>query len=104
MTATTARLTAGMLVVLAACAGSSSAPSPSTSGFHHRSPSTIATALANGQALPAGCPTGAALRLHGGLRRGWNAWALDAERDATCLFPRRPRDRSRGTRGEIERS
>ena len=88
--ASTARLTAGMLVLLAACTGSSShRASPSTPGSHHRSPSTISTTLADGTALPAGCPTGADVRAHTvAFVAGGNAWALDPESDdATCLFP-----------------
>jgi hypothetical protein len=47
------------------------------------------TTLANGQALPAGCPIGADVRAHTvAFVAGGNAWALDPESgDATCLFP-----------------
>src|SRR6476661_2077017 len=86
---TIARLMSCALVVLAACTASSKAPAPSTSGSHQPSPSTIATTLANGQALPAGCPTGADVRAHTvTFVAGGNAWALDPQSgDATCLFP-----------------
>ncbi len=86
----TARLIAGALVALAACTGSPSrAPSPSNTGSTPSSPSTIVTTLANGEALPAGCPTGADVRAHTvAFVAGGNAWALDPESgDATCLFP-----------------
>ncbi len=86
---TIARLISCALVVLAACTESSRAPAPSMSGSHQPSPSTIATTLANGQALPAGCPTGADVRAHTvTFVAGGNAWALDPQSgDATCLFP-----------------
>jgi hypothetical protein len=87
--AATAWLMACSLLLLAACTGSSTTPLPSISGSHHRSPSTIATKLADGTALPAGCPTGADVRAHTvAFVAGGNAWALDPDSgDATCLFP-----------------
>jgi hypothetical protein len=90
MRAATARLVAGALVTLAACTGSSSeSPSPSTTASSPSSPSTIVTTLANGEALPAGCPTGVGARAHTvAFVAGGNAWALDPDSgDATCLFP-----------------
>jgi hypothetical protein len=90
MRATTAWLIVGALVSLAACTGSSSQPpSPSRTGSTSSSPSTIITTLANGEALPAGCPTGADVHAHTvAFVAGGNAWALDPDSgDATCLFP-----------------
>jgi hypothetical protein len=86
--ATTARLIAAALVSLAACTGSSSpAPSSSTAGSSDASSET--TTLANGERLPAGCPTGADVRAHTvAFVASGKAWALDPESgDATCLFP-----------------
>jgi hypothetical protein len=87
---TTAGLIAGALVALAACTGSSSrVPSPSATGSGPASPETAVTRLANGEALPAGCPTGADIQAHTvAFVAGGNAWVLDPESgDATCLFP-----------------
>ena len=85
--ATTARLIAGVLVALAACTGSSSKNPPSS----HRASggSSATTTLANGEPLPAGCPSGADVHAHTvAFVAGGNAWALDPDSgDATCLFP-----------------
>jgi hypothetical protein len=88
--AATARLIAGALVALAACTGSSSnAPPHAGTGSGTSSPSTIITTLANGDALPSGCPSSADVRAHTvAFVAGGNAWALDPRTDdATCLFP-----------------
>jgi hypothetical protein len=88
--ATTARLIAGALVALIACTGSPSpTPSHPGDGSGSSSASTVVTTLANGDALPTGCPTGADVRAHTvAFVAGGNAWALDpASGDATCLFP-----------------
>ena len=86
-----ARLTAGTLVVLAACTGSPSSTSPpgSTSGAASPPPSTSGIArLADGQPLPTGCPTGTAARDETvAFVADGNAWVLDpASGDVSCLF------------------
>jgi hypothetical protein len=90
--ATTALLIAGILVVLAACTGTSpQTPSSSASGSRTGSPSPsgVATTFANGQPLPAGCPAGTNARAQTvAFVAAGNAWALNPETgDATCLFP-----------------
>ena len=86
-----ARLTAGTLVVLAACTGSPSSTSPPgrTSGAASPPPSTSGIArLADGQPLPTGCPTGTAARDETvAFVADGNAWVLDpASGDVSCLF------------------
>jgi outer membrane protein assembly factor BamB len=84
---------AGTLVALAACTGTTQAPSPSASvpgsPSGSPSPSGPTTTFANGQPLPTGCPAGANARAQTvAFVAGGNAWALDPETgDATCLFP-----------------
>jgi hypothetical protein len=88
MRVSTAWLIAAVLVALTACTGSSSKnPSPSAGGSGTSS-STVTT-LANGDPLPAGCPSGADVHAHTvAFVAGGNAWALDPDSgDATCLFP-----------------
>jgi len=92
--AKTALLLAGTLVVLAACTGASTeAPTPSTnpsaSGSISPSPSATAaiTTLANGEPLPAGCPTGEAGAHTVAFVAEGNGWVLDpVSGDATCVF------------------
>ena len=89
MPATTARLTAGMLVVLAACTGSSSAsfavdpripPSVSLDDLHDARERHGAARGLSDRSRRSGP--------HGGLRRGWKrVGARPASDDATCLFP-----------------
>ena len=89
MRAATSRLTAGLLVMLAACTGGST-EGPSTSGSGtDSSPSGIITRFANGQPLPAGCPAGDSARAQTvAFVAGGNAWVLDPDSsDASCLFP-----------------
>jgi hypothetical protein len=83
------RLIAGTLVALAACTGSSSQRSSPTDGSVPSSPANASTTLANGEALPAGCPSGSDVQAHTvAFVAGGNAWALDpGSGDATCLFP-----------------
>jgi outer membrane protein assembly factor BamB len=85
-----ARLTAGTLVALVACTGtpSSTSPSDGTSGST-TGPTSGTTRLANGQPLPADCPTGTAARDETvAFVADGNAWLLDpANGDISCLFP-----------------
>ena len=94
MRAATALLVTCTLTGLAACTGASTqGTSPSAgvfgSGSGSPSPAGIITTLANGQRLPAGCPTGGNDRAHTvAFVAGGNAWALDPESgEAICLFP-----------------
>jgi hypothetical protein len=89
MRATTSRLTAGMLVALAACTGSSSqGPADTGPGTPSTAPATV-TRFANGQTLPAGCPAGGKGHAQTvAFVADGNAWLLDPESgDASCLFP-----------------
>jgi hypothetical protein len=89
MRATISRLTAGIFVALAACTGASSqGPGESGPGRTTTAPAAV-TRFANGQTLPAGCPTGANARAQTvAFVADGNAWILDPESsDASCLFP-----------------
>jgi len=83
-----ARLTAGTLVVLAACTGAPSSGSPSAGSPGSTSTPGIAR-LADGRPLPPGCPTGTVARdATVAFVAGGNAWVLDpAADDVSCLFP-----------------
>src|SRR6266498_2537364 len=89
MRAATSRLTAGMLVMLAACTGASTEGPPTSGSGTGSSPSDIITRFANGQPLPAGCPAGDNARAKTvAFVAGGNAWVLDPESgNASCLFP-----------------
>jgi hypothetical protein len=89
MRAATSRLTAGLLVVLAACTGGSTEGPPTSGSGTGSSPSGIITRFANGQPLPAGCPAGDSARAQTvAFVAGGNAWVLDPDSsDASCLFP-----------------
>lgn len=89
MRAATSRLTAGMLVMLAACTGASTEGPPTSGSETGSSPPAIITRFANGQPLPAGCPAGDNARAQTvAFVAGGNAWVLDPESsDASCLFP-----------------
>jgi hypothetical protein len=86
--ATTAMLLAGALVALAACTGTSGAPTPSGPGSGS-TPPPIVTTLANGEPLPAGCPVGDNARAQTvAFVAGGNAWTLDpTSGDVSCVFP-----------------
>jgi hypothetical protein len=86
--AAAARLIAGTLVTLAACTGGSPEGPPPGSEATSASPRII-TRLANGEPLPAGCPSGPEARAQTvAFVAGGNAWALEPDSgDATCLFP-----------------
>ena len=89
MRETISRLTAGMLVALAACTGASSqGPAGSGPGTTTTVPATV-TRFANGHTLPIGCPADANARAQTvAFVADWNAWVLDPESsDASCLFP-----------------
>jgi len=89
MRAATSRLTAGLLVMLAACTGGSTEGPPTSGSGTGSSPSGIITRFANGQPLPAGCPAGDSARAQTvAFVAGGNAWVLDPDSsDASCLFP-----------------
>ena len=89
MRAATSRLTAGLLVMLAACTGESTEGPPTSGSGTGSSPSGIITRFANGQPLPAGCPAGDSARAQTvAFVAGGNAWVLDPDSsDASCLFP-----------------
>ena len=89
MRAATSRLTAGLLVMLAACTGGSTEGPPTSGSGTGSSPSAIITRFANGQPLPAGCPAGDSARAETvAFVAGGNAWVLDPDSsDASCLFP-----------------
>ena len=88
MRAATSRLTAGLLVMLAACTGGSTEGPPTSGSGTGSSPSGIITRFANGHPLPAGCPAGDSARAQTvAFVAGGNAWVLDPESsDASCLF------------------
>jgi hypothetical protein len=88
MRVTTSRLTAGILVALAACTGESSRSAESGPGTTDTPPAAV-TRFANGQSLPAGCPAGANARAQTvAFVADGNAWVLDPESsEASCLFP-----------------
>ena len=89
MRAATSRVTAGMLVMLAACTGASTEVPPTSGSGTGSSPSAIITRFANGRPLPAGCPAGDSARAQTvAFVAGGNAWVLDPDSsDASCLFP-----------------
>jgi hypothetical protein len=87
-----ALLTVGALVALAACTGESTearSPSAGASATGSPSPSEVVPMFANGQPLPAGCPTGGDPQAHTvAFVAAGNAWVLDPESgNATCVFP-----------------
>ena len=89
MRAATSKLTAGMLVMLAACTGASNEVPPAPGSGTGSSSSALITRFGNGRPLPAGCPAGDNARAQSvAFVAGGNAWVLDPESsDASCLFP-----------------